>query len=134
MGEVRKWKNTCYNGAGIAIRETADIDGARTAHVMDHGKTFDVSEEKEGANGVIYLKLSDGRGWLFDKKPGVGAMCSLVKEEAASSPKSSADAPTQKEGVVCKKCGNIMMDDANFCRKCGAERAEATSPSAAGSA
>jgi hypothetical protein len=29
-----------------------------------------VSETKDGKDGVCYLKLADGRGWVFDKIPG----------------------------------------------------------------
>jgi len=57
------------------IRVLPQIDGPRTNEVLSPGDIFRVSKGVEGADGILYLKLADGRGWLFDRMPGVGAMC-----------------------------------------------------------
>merc|ERR1719188_2050859 len=62
--------------APLALRATPDINGPRTSNMLMPGEEFAVSEELPGAGGVLYLKLSDGRGWAFDHKPGFGSMCS----------------------------------------------------------
>jgi len=41
-----------------------------------------------------------------------------VEEERMQRQREEVQAPVV--GTPCKKCGNILMDDANFCRKCGA--------------
>mmetsp|Transcript_89401 Transcript_89401/g.233153 ORF Transcript_89401/g.233153 Transcript_89401/m.233153 type:complete len:252 (+) Transcript_89401:20-775(+) len=66
MIEVRLFK-TCSNG-----RED------RAGHRVIPDEAFDVEEEHlatQDGEKIVYLKLADGRGWLFDHKPGVGVMC-----------------------------------------------------------
>jgi len=57
------------------VRSVPDVNGPRTPHVMQPGDVFTVSEEREGSDGILYLRLADGRGWVFDRKPGAGNMC-----------------------------------------------------------
>jgi len=68
----------------LDIRSSPDVNGPRTHVVMQPGEVFMVSEEHEGPDGVLYLKLADGRGWVFDKKPGAGMMC--VRHPGLSQP------------------------------------------------
>lgn len=52
---------------------------------MEPGTKFKVVEERrDDSSGILYLKLADGRGWLFDVKPPTGRMCvrSAVEVEA----------------------------------------------------
>merc|ERR1711920_275293 len=72
------------NHKGIDIRASPDTDGERTEHELNEGDVFHVSETIQGEDGVTYLKLADDRGWLFDKKPGVGVMCVQVEAAASS--------------------------------------------------
>eukprot|EP00932_Pfiesteria_piscicida_P004736 SRR837773.14641.p2 GENE.SRR837773.14641~~SRR837773.14641.p2 ORF type:complete len:125 (-),score=34.86 SRR837773.14641:62-436(-) len=58
----------------------------RAGHRLIPDEAFEVAEERadtEAGEPITYLRLADGRGWLFDKKPGVGVMC-LRQEEAAA--------------------------------------------------
>eukprot|EP00438_Fugacium_kawagutii_P014458 Skav223505 [mRNA] locus=scaffold1160:158940:175426:- [translate_table: standard] len=42
---------------------------------------FVVEREETGADGVLYLKLADGRGcWVFDQKPNWGVICAPCKD------------------------------------------------------
>merc|ERR1712205_124286 len=54
---------------GIGIRETPEVDGMRTGEDLLNGAVFEVTEiiEKEGQ--PTFLKLADGRGWVFDASP-----------------------------------------------------------------
>lgn len=57
------------------IRATPDVGAVRTGKQLLCGEEFQVSQELHGQDGVLYLQLADGRGWVFDSKPGVGRMC-----------------------------------------------------------
>lgn len=61
--------------APLDIREQPDVDGPRTGLLMHPGETFGVNEVRVGGLGVLFLGLLDGRGWVFDRKPGAGIMC-----------------------------------------------------------
>mmetsp|Transcript_13634 Transcript_13634/g.48130 ORF Transcript_13634/g.48130 Transcript_13634/m.48130 type:complete len:501 (-) Transcript_13634:263-1765(-) len=69
------WRYVAKDNMPIFVRKAPDIDAPRTQEHLQPGELFFVSEEQRGADGVLYLKLADGSGWLFDTKPGVGAMC-----------------------------------------------------------
>eukprot|EP00418_Pyrodinium_bahamense_P046401 CAMPEP_0179193790 /NCGR_PEP_ID=MMETSP0796-20121207/96308_1 /TAXON_ID=73915 /ORGANISM="Pyrodinium bahamense, Strain pbaha01" /LENGTH=536 /DNA_ID=CAMNT_0020898105 /DNA_START=1 /DNA_END=1609 /DNA_ORIENTATION=+ len=59
----------------VDIRSMPDVNGPRTGTCLQAGEVFRVCEERRGTDGVLYLCLADGRGWVFDQKPGVGTMC-----------------------------------------------------------
>jgi len=71
------WKYEPHNSIAKACRDTANIDGKRNGETLSAGAVFSVSEEVV-KDGVMYLKLADGRGWVFDHKPGEGIMCVRV--------------------------------------------------------
>lgn len=48
---------------------------ARTNERLIAGEVFRVSETFEGSDGTLYLKLADGRGWVFESKAGIGTLC-----------------------------------------------------------
>jgi ferredoxin len=66
----------CTKGAyGIGVRESADIKAPRTGADLIRGEVFEVDEimfpgdyDHPGPEGskIIYLHLSDNRGWVFD--------------------------------------------------------------------
>eukprot|EP00931_Biecheleriopsis_adriatica_P061903 TRINITY_DN37249_c0_g1_i1.p1 TRINITY_DN37249_c0_g1~~TRINITY_DN37249_c0_g1_i1.p1 ORF type:complete len:457 (-),score=103.72 TRINITY_DN37249_c0_g1_i1:47-1417(-) len=73
------WRYIGSDGRALVIRTEPAIDGARSKEGLQPGEFFYVSEEQEGDSDVTYLKLQDGRGWVFDSKPGVGVLCENVK-------------------------------------------------------
>lgn len=75
------WRYDPFDGNVIGIRTVPDIDGPKSGNKMWPGDVFRVSQEFEGNNGVLFLRLDDGRGWVFDRKPGWGIMC--VRHEEA---------------------------------------------------
>lgn len=68
-----------YNDANIDVRAEPLVSGGRTDVEFEPGQEFGVSEELPGDGFVTYLRLSDGRGWLFDRLPGK-IMCVLAEE------------------------------------------------------
>merc|ERR1719414_2791994 len=56
------------------IRVLPKINGAKSNAMLKPGDVFRVSQGLEGSDGILYLKLADGRGWFFDRMPGVGVM------------------------------------------------------------
>lgn len=74
-GPVTVWLHNPDYLAPLAIRTVPDIDGPRTGQMLMPGDVFRVCEEREGPCGILYLRLADGRGWAFNRKPGVGNMC-----------------------------------------------------------
>jgi len=92
-GAVSVWVHAPEYLAPLALRATPDINGPRTNSMLMPGDEFAVSEEFQGAGGILYLKLSDGRGWAFDRKPGVGCMCSRKPVLSSCTPPGSLRVP-----------------------------------------
>lgn len=83
-GALSQWIYSPEITALVDVRAVPDVAGQRTAHVMQPGEVFSVSEELEGRDGILYLRLADGRGWIFDRKPEAGRMC--VRHPSAPHP------------------------------------------------
>ena len=70
----------------MAIRREPRTDGPVTTERLLPDEVFLVAEEQPSlepdGSTIIYLRLSDGRGWAFDSKPGVGVMCIRVSQAA----------------------------------------------------
>ncbi|CAJ1330391.1 unnamed protein product [Effrenium voratum] len=73
--KVTFWRYCPQDGRHLDIRSEPNIDGARSLNCLGAGDVFCVIQEKQGPGGVLYLELADGRGWVFDHKPGFGNMC-----------------------------------------------------------
>merc|ERR1719420_37835 len=59
------WYRVSFRG-GVNIRVFPHFDANRTGETLVHNEIFPVSDELPGPDGRIYLKLADGRGWVFD--------------------------------------------------------------------
>jgi len=79
--EISYWRWSPADGNHIDIRAEPRIDGKRTRNKLNAGEVFKVTEERKSPEGVLYLKLADGRGWVFDMKPGVGPLATRHEEE-----------------------------------------------------
>jgi len=90
LGGRQLWRCQPQNDASVGIRAMPDIEAAMTKYCMQPGEVFEVSEERPGPGGVTFLRVADGRGWLFDWKPGVGTMCVREGQGARESTVSSA--------------------------------------------
>lgn len=62
----------------LDIRTEPELKSKRSTETILPGVVFEVSEEKEGADGITYLKLADGRGWAFDKIPSGLVLCARL--------------------------------------------------------
>jgi len=71
----RVWKYSPANGLSADTRLTPEIDGMRSSYPLHPGDLFRVVEERLGLDGVLFLRVEDNKGWMFDHKPGRGVMC-----------------------------------------------------------
>eukprot|EP00929_Paragymnodinium_shiwhaense_P118250 TRINITY_DN9018_c0_g1_i1.p1 TRINITY_DN9018_c0_g1~~TRINITY_DN9018_c0_g1_i1.p1 ORF type:complete len:607 (+),score=106.09 TRINITY_DN9018_c0_g1_i1:144-1823(+) len=62
---ARAWYQVAFCG-GISVRSAPDVEAARTGLMLPCGAVFAATESVPGNDGRVYLKLSDGRGWVFD--------------------------------------------------------------------
>jgi len=65
--------------SGIDIRCDPHVDGRRTGVILPRGAVFAVSESIMGYDGRVYLRLADGRGWVFDDTALIPEDPSVVK-------------------------------------------------------
>lgn len=54
---------------GIGIRDTPEMDGERTGDNLPKGTIFEVDKVVEADGEPTWLRLKDGRGWVFDTYP-----------------------------------------------------------------
>lgn len=76
----RRWRYDAGDGLHADPRAAPAVAASRTGHHVFPGEEFEVVHEFLGEDGVLYLELADGRGWLFEAKPGVGKMCTLAPD------------------------------------------------------
>lgn len=77
------WRYDAGDGQSLVARCAPSIDAQKLQLALQPGTIFSVEEQKLGEDGVLYLKLAGNRGWVFDRKPGVGIMCSRFSERDA---------------------------------------------------
>lgn len=65
LDDRKLFKVTDPKGCSIGIRETPDVNAAKTGHTLNSGDVFEVSEIVDASSGQQYLRLADGRGWAF---------------------------------------------------------------------
>jgi len=65
--------------SGIDIRVDPNVDGRRTGVILPRGSVFAVSESLMSYDGRVYLRLADGRGWVFDDTALIPEDPSVVK-------------------------------------------------------
>merc|ERR1719510_2939621 len=59
------WYRVAFIG-GVDLRHGPSVEAPRTGETLCQNATFATAEELLGADGRIYLRLADGRGWAFD--------------------------------------------------------------------
>eukprot|EP00930_Biecheleria_cincta_P030002 TRINITY_DN20820_c0_g1_i1.p1 TRINITY_DN20820_c0_g1~~TRINITY_DN20820_c0_g1_i1.p1 ORF type:complete len:1638 (-),score=301.70 TRINITY_DN20820_c0_g1_i1:11-4405(-) len=60
----------------ISIRAEPSMDAEKTGDTISRGESVSISEELVGEDGITYLKLADGRGWIFNKLQDGTVLCS----------------------------------------------------------
>lgn len=63
------WQFRSPDGAPLHLRAAPHLDGPRTGDVLRPGDMFRVSQSVQDPCGITFLRLADGKGWAFDKKP-----------------------------------------------------------------
>eukprot|EP00929_Paragymnodinium_shiwhaense_P065029 TRINITY_DN32645_c0_g1_i1.p1 TRINITY_DN32645_c0_g1~~TRINITY_DN32645_c0_g1_i1.p1 ORF type:complete len:309 (+),score=36.00 TRINITY_DN32645_c0_g1_i1:95-1021(+) len=133
MATVR-WRCTPCNGLPIGIRAKPFIDGPRVGSDVEPNEIFKVSEEI-CQDGVIYLKLADGRGWLFNQKPGIGIMCSREDQAAGSAGtalRRSASQPGRGSSSALRGSGASVLGSAGAALTASPARPNAAARDAVG--
>lgn len=59
----------------MRIRSGPSRSAEKTAYTLQPFSIFSVSQEVQDSDGVLYLKLMDGRGWVFDRVPDNFTLC-----------------------------------------------------------
>lgn len=67
------WRYNPPESKPMSIRK--EPGGLKSSEMLQPGTVFTALEEKKGEDGILYLKLADGRGWVMEAAPGVGALC-----------------------------------------------------------
>ena len=80
--EIHVWEYRPQNFLGVRARSEPRLDAERIGRVFCPGELFRVNRIERGSDGIVFLGLADEPGWLFDCKPGVGAMCRRVAADA----------------------------------------------------
>jgi hypothetical protein len=86
------WYQVAFCG-GISVRVAPDVDSSRTGETLPCSEVFAVSERILGVDRRIYLKLSDGRGWVFDDSMLIPDDCSVVMIQPPPAHAAFGDAP-----------------------------------------
>jgi len=79
------WYRVAYLG-GIQLRSAASVDAPRTGQTLVCNEVFAVAEEVRGTDARIYLRLSDGRGWVFDDAALIPQDPSVIRGHWAATP------------------------------------------------
>merc|ERR1719433_119917 len=59
------WYRVGFVG-GVDLRHGPSVEAPRTGETLCQNATLAAAEELLGADGRVYLRLADGRGWAFD--------------------------------------------------------------------
>lgn len=96
--QVETWTWCPVNGIALGIRSAPALDAAMVpGGKIRTGEDFLVSEEVVGEAGVIFLRLADGRGWAFDRRPGVGVMATKKGSQQSDAAQRDVDAMGVKD-------------------------------------
>jgi len=102
------WKYTPPTQHNIRIRSIPDFRGSVNDCSLSPGEEFLVAEEmKDESVGVLYLRLADGRGWLFDQLPGVGPMCVRSPDKVQ---KRTGDSVSKTEAFASHRSRSVTAD------------------------
>lgn len=77
----------------LDVRATPSLISEGTGVSLRPQQTFQVSEERQGDDGIVWLRLADGTGWVGDKTVNNQTMCVAVGERAVANPDALAAPP-----------------------------------------
>ena len=82
--KISLWKYVPVNGYHMNARVTPDIKGPKSGFYVEPGDVLQIVEERKSPSGLLYLKLKHDKGWVCDRKPGVGTMCERIEALASA--------------------------------------------------
>lgn len=86
VSQDSQWRFAPSDGKSQRLREEASPDALLTEYeAVRSGEVLHVSEEVV-EDGITYLKLADGRGWLLDPDPGSGGGPACTPEARRAGP------------------------------------------------
>lgn len=108
---------------GVAVRISPAIDAEKTGEIIPYGTILE-SNKSLVLDGINYVKLMDGRGWIFSTKGGVKVLDLIEVTRCASSssfsssfftsPVSSVDNLSALIDPVSPRCEESECDDLPF--------------------
>jgi len=101
-----KWRVVNTNLAlGVGFRREPLSDGPRMQpdDGVRPGESFRVSQQRVGKDGVLHLRVADGRGWLPSTKPNGEVLCERVQRQSAVQLPVLLQAPVPEQQVLVKK-------------------------------
>lgn len=78
------WRCTPLDDRGAPIYAGPSAAGSATGTAVEPCGDFLVRSEKLGEDGLLYLELADGRGWVCEGRAGMPAMCCRLDLRADS--------------------------------------------------
>jgi len=60
----------CIAETEVAILTVPELSAKETGFMLSPAEQFYVYQELDGPDDILYLRLNDGRGWVFDRMPG----------------------------------------------------------------
>ena len=75
----------CHPGPGLTALIHSEPIFGNAVGALKPGEVFRVAQEREGSDGILFLKLQDGRGWAADRTPQGGSLC--VRHEVRQPPR-----------------------------------------------
>ncbi|CAE7366866.1 yqeH [Symbiodinium pilosum] len=91
----------------LDIRKEPDVNAERTGESLAFGEQFQVSEIVRSADSRTYFRLSDGRGWVFDRGCVRGAMTQLVAP--VTDGLSAKKLARESRQSVCMRCWGLWQ-------------------------
>jgi len=97
------WRFKPFDGHDMPLLVDPSLTSARATDVLRADELLLVSEERIDADGVRYLKLADGRGWVYSNLPNQGTMC-----EREALPEDMAEA-AELRGLLSSMTGSSLL-------------------------
>eukprot|EP01038_Epipyxis_sp_PR26KG_P015113 gene15113-20333_t len=101
----------CYRvvyKSGTFIRSSPDVNGEKTGDILEFGTIFEASKSLF-LDGINYVKLSDGRGWVFNSLGNAQVLDLVeVKRKEVENTDESSELCVDKNFF---KCGNPNMSN-----------------------
>lgn len=115
LAEPSQWRYNPPNQLSLRLRKEPALDAELSDEELAPHEVFRVSEElpmqvpkdyldPDDEGSVLFLRLYDGRGWAFDRRPGLGVMCMPVSDASSRASNSACEAHAACRGLMGQCC------------------------------